>query len=183
MKLIFISWESGCEEVYTKGWKILADSIALTPTDIVIYHGDILHLEDDTVYIYASSGAKKPYLIETSFSSSRFISFHAAYEKLLISEEGRLFGCGRTAHGEFNMISANPVESLREIGPVTPLAICSHGCLVTTAESLKLSAGRKHFVCLTVPSADEKMILMLKIYQLWEFGRRINVTNAEKNMS
>lgn len=49
MKLVFTSWESGCEEVYTKGWKILADSIVSTSKDVVIYHDDILALEDGTV--------------------------------------------------------------------------------------------------------------------------------------
>lgn len=49
MRLAFTCWESGCEEVYTKGWKILADSIISTSRDVVIYHGDVLALEDGTV--------------------------------------------------------------------------------------------------------------------------------------
>uniref|UniRef100_A0A8R1TWZ3 Uncharacterized protein n=1 Tax=Onchocerca volvulus TaxID=6282 RepID=A0A8R1TWZ3_ONCVO len=152
MRLVFTSCESGCEEAYSKQWKILADSIVLTSRDIVIYHGDILTLEDGTVYIYTLSGTKKPYLVETSFSSSRFISFHAAYEKLfLINEEGRLFGCGHTAYGECGVVSSNPVESLREIELVTPLAVCPHGSLVTTAESLKVRLVRTSAseVCVT----------------------------------
>lgn len=85
--------------------------------------------------MYSSSGTKKPYLTGTSFSSFRFISLHAAYEKLfLVSEEGRLFGCGHTTCGECGVISSNPVESLREIELVPPLAVCPHGSVVTTAE-------------------------------------------------
>ncbi|KAL3985793.1 Regulator of chromosome condensation (RCC1) repeat family protein [Acanthocheilonema viteae] len=162
MKLVFTSWESGCEEVYTKGWKILADSIISTSRDVVIYRGDILALEDSTVYIYTSSGIKKPYLNGTSFSSSRFISFHAAYEKLfLISEEGRLFGCGHTAYGECGVISSNPVESLREIKLVASLAICPHGSLVTTAESLKVRF---------VQTSSSEVCVVDFCGQLWKYG-------------
>uniref|UniRef100_A0A0R3RQ10 Alsin n=1 Tax=Elaeophora elaphi TaxID=1147741 RepID=A0A0R3RQ10_9BILA len=162
MRLVFTSWESRCEEVYTKGWKILADSVIPTSKDVVIYRGDILALEDGTVYVYTSSGTKKPYLTGISLSASRFISFHAAYEKLfLVSEEGRLFGCGHTAYGECGVISSNPVDSLREIELVTPLAVCPHGSLVTTAESLKV-----RFV-----QTSSSEVCVTDFYgQLWKYG-------------
>ncbi|CAG9533079.1 unnamed protein product [Cercopithifilaria johnstoni] len=162
MRLVFTSWESGCEEVCAKGWKILADSIISTSRDVVIYHGDILALEDGTVYMYTASGTKKPYLTGALFSSSRFISFHAAYEKLfLVSEEGRLFGCGHTTYGECGIISSNPIDSLREIELVTPLAVCPHGSLVTTAESLK--------VRLVQTSSSEVCVTDFHD-QLWKYG-------------
>uniref|UniRef100_A0A915PIV5 Uncharacterized protein n=1 Tax=Setaria digitata TaxID=48799 RepID=A0A915PIV5_9BILA len=209
MRLVFTSWEPGRDDSYGKSWKILSNSSILTANDIVIYQDDVLFLEDGCVYKYTSCGIKKPYLIETSFASFRFISFHAAYEKLfLVSEEGRLFGCGHTVYGECGVISSSRIESLREIELVTPLATCPHGLLITTAESLKvrlvrtslsevcvvdfdgrlwkygdgrlefdsqgriqvrplqltsrskvsqLCAGRKHFVCLTVPLTDGKI--------------------------
>uniref|UniRef100_A0A1I7VSJ6 Kinase domain-containing protein n=1 Tax=Loa loa TaxID=7209 RepID=A0A1I7VSJ6_LOALO len=162
MRLVFTSWETGCKEIYTKGWKILADSIVSTSRDVVIYHGDILALEDGTVYIYTPSGTKKPYLTETSFSSSRFISFHAAYGKLfLVSEEGRLFGCGHTNYGECGVISPDPIKSLREIELVAPLAICPHGSSVTITESLK--------VRLVQASASEVCVIDFH-GQLWNYG-------------
>ncbi|VDK74253.1 unnamed protein product [Litomosoides sigmodontis] len=172
MRLVFTCWESGCEEVYTKGWKILADSIISTSRDVVIFHGDVLALEDGTVvrfvflwpskYTYTSSGTKKPYLTGSSLSSSRFISLHAAYGKLfLVNEEGRLFGCGHTACGECGVISSIPVESLREIELVPPLAVCPHGSVVTAAESLK--------VRLVQTSSSEVCVTDFRD-QLWKYG-------------
>ncbi|VDN95270.1 unnamed protein product [Brugia pahangi] len=162
MRLVFTSWESESEEIYKKGWKILADPTVLTSRDVVIYHGDILALEDGTVYMYTLSGTKKPYLTETSFSSSRFISFHAAYEKLfLVSEEGRLFGCGHTTYGECGVISPNPIESLREIELVTPPTVCPHGSSVTTAESLKV---------MLVRTSMSEVCLIDFHGQMWKYG-------------
>ncbi|VDN04951.1 unnamed protein product [Thelazia callipaeda] len=160
MRLLYSNlkeWYS--DETVIVKWKVLKDLVATTSDDLVIYQGNILFLQGGIVYTHTLSGEKKPLLIE---SSLRFISLCAAYDKLfLVTEDGRLYGCGSTKHGECGVISAHSIESLQEIKFFTALSTCPHGCFIANTESLKVKF---------VQTSASEVCLVDFDGRLWRYG-------------